>query len=508
MDIITLVSGVVALLIGIAVGYVIRQSLASKSVSSVEGKIKTRLKEAEEKSLTLILEAEKKSADILAQSKNDERDVRNKLEKLEERIINKEEDLNKRINNLEGEQKKLGIEAERIKKAEHEIEELKNRAVTELAKVAKLSESEAREKIISEIREKYRIELAELMQKLEKEKADNLEKKGLDIITTAVQRYARSHISELTTSVFNLPSEEFKGKIIGREGRNIRALERETGVEFIVDETPDAIIISSFDPLRREIAKLALEKLVADGRIQPAKIEEKVEEARQEINKRMHEIGEAAAFELGIYDLPKEIIQLLGRLHFRTSFGQNVLTHSIEMAYISGMLAAELGANVEIAKKGALVHDIGKAIDHDVEGTHVELGRKILKKYGIDEKIIQAMESHHEEYPFSTPESYIVTAADVLSAARPGARRGTSENYFKRLEDLEKIASSFAGVKTSYAIAAGRELRIFVIPEKIDDFGMLQLARDIALKVQSELKYPGEIKVNVIRESRAVEYAR
>jgi ribonuclease Y len=260
--------------------------------------------------------------------------------------------------------------------------------------------------------------------------------------------------------------------------------------------------------LRREITKLALDKLIKDGRIQPAKIEEKVEEARNEMNKRMSEIGEAAAFEVGIYDLPKEIIQLVGRLHFRTSFGQNVLTHSIEMAYISAMLAAELGANVEIAKKGALLHDIGKAIDHEVEGTHVELGRKILKKYGIDERVIRAMESHHEEYPFSTPESYIVTAADVLSAARPGARRGTLENYVKRLADLEKIAGEFEGVKNAYAIAAGRELRIFVIPEKVDDFGALQMARDIATKIQSELKYPGEIKVNVIRETRAVEYAK
>ncbi len=508
MNTTTLIVGVISVLVGIGVGYFIRQSLASRTLNSVEGKIKSKLKEAEEKSHSVVLEAEKKAADILAQTKLDERELRTKLEKLEERILNKEEDLDKRMTGLGEERKKLDAELAKIKTVEQEAIELKNRAVTELAQVAKLSESEARDRMMAEIKEKYRIDLAELMAKLEKEKTETLEKRGLELITTAIQRYARSHISELTTSVFNIPNEEFKGKIIGREGRNIRTLERETGVEFIVDESPDAIIISSFDPMRREIARLALEKLVTDGRIQPAKIEEKVEEARQEIMKRMHEIGEAASFELGIYDLPKEIIQLLGRLHFRTSFGQNVLNHSIEMAYISGMLAAELGANPEIAKRGALVHDIGKAIDQDVEGTHVELGRKILKKYGVDTRIIQAMESHHEEYPFSTPESFIVTAADVLSAARPGARRGTVENYFKRIEDLEKIAMSFAGVKTAYAIAAGRELRIFVIPEKIDDFGMLQLARDVAFKVQSELKYPGEIKVNVLRESRAVEYAK
>ena len=299
-----------------------------------------------------------------------------------------------------------------------------------------------------------------------------------------------------------------KGKIIGREGRNIRTIERLTGVELVIDETPETIIISSFDPMRREIAKLALQKLIKDGRIQPAKIEEKVEEAKNEIENRIYELGEEAAYEVGIYDLPKEIIQLLGRLSFRTSFGQSVLTHSIEMAHLAGMIAAELGADVEIAKRGALLHDIGKAIDHEVPGTHVELGRKILKKYGVDEGVIKAMESHHEEYPFSTPESFIVAAADVLSAARPGARRGTLESYIKRLEDLEKIATSFPGVKQAYAVSAGRELRVFVVPEQIDDFRALQLARDIASKIESELKFPGEIKVNVIREMRAVEYAR
>ncbi|OGY61427.1 MAG: ribonuclease Y [Candidatus Colwellbacteria bacterium RIFCSPLOWO2_12_FULL_44_13] len=305
-----------------------------------------------------------------------------------------------------------------------------------------------------------------------------------------------------------MPEEDIKGKIIGREGRNIRTLERLTGAEFIIDEVPGTIIISSFDPLRREVARLTLEKLIKDGRIQPAKIEEKVDEAKAELDKRMEEIGEAAIYEVGVLDLPKEIVKLLGRLHFRTSFGQNVLNHSIEMAHIAGMIATELGLNVEITKKGALVHDIGKAIDHEVQGTHVELGIKILKKYGVSEDVIKAMQSHHDDYPFASPEAYVVTAADILSAARPGARRGTLENYIKRLGDLEKIANSFVGVKNSYAVSAGRELRIFVVPEKIDDFGALQLARDVAAKIQSELKYPGEIKVNVIREVRAVEYAK
>jgi len=324
----------------------------------------------------------------------------------------------------------------------------------------------------------------------------------------ALQRYARSHISEVTTTVFPLNNEEIKGKIIGREGRNIRALERATGVEFVIDETPDSVVISSFDPYRREIARIALQKLVKDGRIQPAKIEEKVEEAKAELVKRVQEIGEAAAMEVGVYDLPKEIIQLLGRLHFRTSYGQNVLTHSIEMAYIASMISAELGLNTEVAKKAALLHDLGKAIDHEVEGTHVEIGMKILKKYGIDERVIDAMRSHHEDYPYANSEAYVITAADVISAARPGARRDTVENYIKRLAELERIAMDFPGVKQAYAISAGRELRIFVVPEKVDDFRALELAREVANRIQTELKYPGEIKVNVIREVRAVEYAR
>ncbi len=299
-----------------------------------------------------------------------------------------------------------------------------------------------------------------------------------------------------------------KGKIIGREGRNIRTFERLTGVELIVDEAPDSIILSSFDPLRRELAKIALEKLIEDGRIQPAKIEEKVEEAREELDKYVKKAGEDAAYDVGILDLPEEIVHLLGKLKYRTSYGQNVLEHSVEMTHIAGMIAGELGLDVEITKKAALVHDIGKAIDHDVEGTHVELGRKILKKYGIDEKVIKGMEAHHEDYPFSTPESYIVAAADIISAARPGARRDTIEKYLKRLEEIEKVVKGFEGVTKVYAVSAGREVRVFVVPEKVDDFGSLQLAKKIANKLQSDVQYPGEIKVTVVREVRAVEYAR
>jgi ribonuclease Y len=499
--------GVIALL-AFGAGYFFRERFAANRASSLEQKSKLQLEEANRKAEAIILEGKNKALEAVEAAKREERERQAQFTKIEERVLKREEFLDTQLKDITAERSKLGAEIKKTESERADLEVIRNRVGGELEKMAGLSREEAKAKIMEDIKERHNEELAKSLQKLDKERFEEINKRALEIITTSVQRYARSHVSELTTSVFLLPSEDFKGKIIGKEGRNIRALERATGVELIIDEVPDGIMISSFDPLRREIAKMALDKLIKDGRIQPAKIEEKVEEARNEMNKRMSEIGEAAAFEVGIYDLPKEIIQLVGRLHFRTSFGQNVLTHSIEMAYISAMLAAELGANVEIAKKGALLHDIGKAIDHEVEGTHVELGRKILKKYSIDERVIRAMEAHHEEYPFSTPESYIVTAADVLSAARPGARRGTLENYVKRLADLEKIAGEFEGVKNAYAIAAGRELRVFVIPEKIDDFGALQMARDIASKIQSELKYPGEIKVNVIRETRAVEYAK
>jgi ribonuclease Y len=305
-----------------------------------------------------------------------------------------------------------------------------------------------------------------------------------------------------------LPDEDIKGKIIGREGRNIKAFERLTGVEVVIDETPDSILLSSFDPLRREIAKIALEKLIKDGRIQPAKIEEKVEEAKQELEQEIRRIGEEAAYDLGIIDLPKEITYILGRLNYRTSYGQNVLLHSIEMAHIAGMIAAELGLDVDVAKRGALLHDIGKAIDQETEGTHVEIGRKLLKKYGVDERVIQAMEAHHEEYPHAIPEAFVVSAADAISGARPAARRDTLEKYLKRLEDIEKAVKSFEGITQVYAISAGREVRVFVTPEKIDDFGAFQLAKKVADKIHSDVQYPGEIKVVIIREVKAVEYAR
>ncbi|MBI4085274.1 MAG: ribonuclease Y [Candidatus Liptonbacteria bacterium] len=494
--------------LGLLIGYWARHFLASKQAGSIERKSKEALEEAESRSKKIVLSAEEKAAAVLVEAKEDEKKRQSEIREIEKRLMQREESLDKKIYSLEEGESSLKKKEESLKEKENEIGELKNKIQKELEKVSGIGREEAKAALFKEVEDQSRKDLAETLQKLDRERKEEVEKKAVDIMTTALQRYARSHISELTTTLFPLSDEEFKGKIIGREGRNIRALERATGVEFVIDETPDSVVISSFDPFRREVARLALAKLVKDGRIQPAKIEEKVEEAKEELQKRMIEIGEEAAAEIGIYDLPKEIIQLLGRLNFRTSFGQNVLTHSIEMAHLAGMMAADLGLDVQVAKKGALLHDIGKAIDHEVEGTHVDLGRKLLKKYGIDERVIQAMQSHHEEYPYAIPEAFIVTAVDALSAARPGARRGTLENYVKRLADLEKIAGEFPGVKNAYAISAGRELRVFVIPEKIDDFGALELARQIANRIQSELKYPGEIKVNVIREVRAVEYAK
>jgi ribonuclease Y len=499
---------IVALLVGAAVGYVIRKNWAQKQIGSIEELAERKAKEAESKAKEIIVEAKDKAAQVLLEAKNEEKEARAQVTALEHRLLEREGILDKRLSSLADEEKSVKQKEEHLKEKEGEVAVLRDKAEGELRRITGLSPEDAKKALLEEVKSREAPDLAKAIQAIEVERRDEVEKRAGSIITVALQRFARSHVAELTTTVFHLPDEDIKGKIIGREGRNIRALERATGVEFVIDEAPGAIVISSFDPFRREIARIALEKLVKDGRIQPAKIEEAVEEAKEEINKRTMEIGEAAVNEVGVYDLPKEVIQLLGRLHFRTSFGQNVLTHSIEMAHIAGIMAAELGLNVTIAKKGALVHDIGKAIDHEVEGTHVDLGMKLLKKYSVDERVVDAMKSHHDDYPYASPEAYIVTAADVLSAARPGARRGTMENYVKRLQDLEKIANEFPGVKQSYAISAGRELRVFVIPEKVDDFRALEMAREIANRIQSELKYPGEIKVNVIREMRAVEYAR
>lgn len=505
---ITALITVVALAIGAAVGYWIRQSWAAKQFGSVEEKIKKDLADAETRAKEIVVEAKAKAASVLVDAQNEEKDRRKEMDAHESHLLRKEEALDKKANEVLAQEAKVRADEDKIKSKEGDLVKREDEMAGRIEKIAGLSVAQAREEIVRQAKEDRSNDLASMIQKIDRENRDEIEKKSNEIIATALQRYARSHVAEITTTLFPLADEDLKGKIIGREGRNIRALERATGVEFIIDEAPEAIIISSFDPFRREVARMALEKLMKDGRIQPAKIEEKVEEAKAELVKRTQEIGEQVANDLGVYGLPKELLQLLGRLHFRTSFGQNVLVHSTEMAYIAEMMARELGLNSEVAKRGALLHDIGKAIDHEVEGTHVELGIKLLQKYGVDQAVIEAMQSHHEDYPYARPEAYVVTAADVLSAGRPGARRGTLENYIKRLGDLERMAMTFPGVKSAYAISAGRELRVFVVPEKIDDFRALELAREIANKIQAELKYPGEIKVNVIREIRAVEYAR
>ena len=504
----TLFSVAGLVIVGIIAGYLVRHLIAGRRIDSLEKRLKEEIRKAKNEAQDIVLEAKNKAVSLLDEAKEDLKERKTSIDRLEERLFKKDEELVRREGELRTERETIIHKTKEVEEKSKELGEIKDSIREELSRIAGLSSEEAREKLMKEVEEKHSEDLTKALAALTRERREEIEKKSLEIMTEAIQRYARSHVAEMTTSVFTLPSEDLKGKIIGREGRNIRTMERLTGVELIIDETPETIVISSFDPVRREIARLALQKLIKDGRIQPAKIEEKVEEAKAEIDTRIFEIGEEAAYEVGILGLPKEIVQLLGRLSFRTSFGQNVLVHSIEMAHLAGMMAAELGVNVEVTKTGALLHDIGKAIDHEVPGTHVDLGRKILKKYGVGDEVIAAMESHHEEYPFSSPESFIVAAADILSAARPGARRGTLENYLKRLEDLEKIATSFEGVKQAYALSAGREVRVFVVPEKIDDFRALQLARDIANKIESELKYPGEIKVNVVRESRAVEYAR
>ncbi|MEK9174364.1 MAG: ribonuclease Y, partial [Patescibacteria group bacterium] len=430
------------------------------------------------------------------------------LAKIEELLLKREEGLEKKLEETERKLDVLEKDRVDLAKTKEELEAVRLKEIAELERVAGLDRESAKAELFNQVEKNNKEELLKRIHRLESENRENLEKKTQELLLSSLQRYSGSVVSEVTTTYVNLPSEELKGKIIGKEGRNIKALERLTGVEIVVDETPDSVMISGFDPIRRQIAKTALEDLIKDGRIQPAKIEEAVASARDKVNEKAKEAGEAAVFDLGLTGLDVRLVQLLGRLRFRTSFGQNVLAHSLESAHIAGMLAAELGANVRVAKLGTLFHDIGKAIDHEVQGSHVDIGRRILQKFGVDENVVKAMQAHHGEYPYETPESIIVQVAESISAARPGARKDSVEVYLKRLEEIERITNSFEGIEKSYAIQAGREVRVFVMPDKIDDLGMHKLAKDMAGKIQEELQYPGEIKVTVIRENRAVEYAR
>jgi ribonuclease Y len=443
------------------------------------------------------------------------REAERKRKKKEREILEKEESLTKKetflkrkISEVERKESELREEMEKIKKEKEEIENLKNQVREKLEKISGIKKEEAKKEILKEIEEEIKKDAIERIKKLEKEGEEKFQKRAKEILASVIQRLTLPVVQETTTSTVILPNEEIKGKIIGKEGRNIKTLENLTGVEIIIDETPETVTISCFDPIRRQIAKLALEKLIKDGRIQPAKIEEKVEEAKREIQEQIKEAGEMAAMELGLVGIDPRLLQILGRLKFRVSYGQNVLLHSIEVALLASALAEEIGANPLVCKKAGLFHDIGKAMDLQVEGSHTNIGIKILEKFGVEKEVIDAMKSHHEEYPYESIEAVLVQVADQISGARPGARKDTLENYLKRISELEKIALSFEGVEKAWALQAGREIRVFVKPEEIDDFGARKLAREIAKRIQEELNYPGEIKVTVVREMKVIEYAR
>lgn len=493
---------------GIGFGYLLRLIISLGKKGSMELDIKHLELRSREEAQKILDEAEEKAKELLQKTQAELRERELRSKNMEDRLVKKEEFLDKRQTDLDKEVEHIKVKAEEVRTLKSRVEELVKEKTQELSQAANLSVERAREELLKLIERDYAEDFMIRMQKLEAEGAEKLEKKARDILATAIQRLAAPTSGEVMATTVSLPTDELKGKIIGKEGRNIKAFERATGVEVIIDDTPNAITLSSFDPVRRAVAKTALENLLADGRIQPAKIEEFVEKAQDEVNKIIKEKGEEAAIECEIYNLDPRLLTILGRLHFRSSFSQNVLKHSVEMAHIAGMIAEELGANVAVAKAGALLHDIGKALDHEVQGTHVEIGRRILQKFGVSEEIIKAMQAHHEEYPYETIESIIVQTADAISGGRPGARRDNLEHYLKRLSDLESIATSFEGVDKAYALQAGREIRVFVTPEKVSDFEAKKMAREIALRIEKELKYPGEIKVNVIREARSIEFAR
>ncbi len=511
----TLIYVLVGAVLGVGIGYAIRQSMASKKIGSAESRAEKILDEAKAKEKELLLEAKTRSLEIIDQAKKQETEFRAQIVRFEERIDRKEKELEHKSSALDNQKQVLEEKGEEIKKIQEEIKEVRAKQLENLQKIAGMTREEAAKVLLDNAEKTVKEEMLSLHKKLLNQTYESAEKDARNIVAQAIERVASEVTSEITTTTVQIPSEEMKGRIIGKEGRNIRAFEQMMGVEILIDDSPDTVVISGFNSIRRHVAKLTLEKLVADGRIHPARIEEAYEKSKAEISEQIKQAGEAAVYELGITNFPPKLVHLIGRMMFRTSYGQNILRHSVEMAKLAALMAEDLGADVQIAKQGALLHDIGKALDQDLEGNHVELGKKVAEKFGLDKRIVEAIASHHHDTDVTgkseaaqSVEAIIVDACDNISGARPGARKDSLENYIKRLTDLENIANSFEGVEKTYAIQGGREIRVFVTPDKLDDLGCQKLARDIANRLENELKYPGEIKVHVIRETRVIEYAR
>ncbi len=500
------------LVVGLLIGYIYRKNVGEKTIGSAEQKAKNLILDAETKSETIkkeiTLEAKEEAHRMRSEAEREVRERRNEIQRSERRLIQKEESVDRKLENIEKREEGISRTEKEIAEKKKELDRFLEKQIEELEKISGLTADEAKAILLDEIEKDVRHDASIMIKDIESKAKDEADRKAKEIITGAIQRCAADHVAESTVSVVALPNDEMKGRIIGREGRNIRAIETLTGVDLIIDDTPEAVIISGFDPVRREIARVALEKLIMDGRIHPARIEEMVEKATKEVNGIIKSEGEQATFEVGIHNLHPELVRLLGRLKYRTSYGQNVLKHSVEVAHLSGLMAGELGLDVKLAKRAGLLHDIGKALDHEYEGTHVDIGIQVLKKYKESEAVINGMAAHHGDYEPKSMEAVLIAAADALSAARPGARRETLDAYIKRLEKLEEIANTTPGVDKSFAIQAGREIRIIAKPDEVNDDGIAMLARDISKKIESELEYPGQIKVNVVRETRAIDYAK